>query len=252
MLERSFIVERRGVTHFHLTGTATALAGTSSTITTNTIGKCKYLAPNFKDDIFGNQKCYTNLDRGVVPGALIEVPQSSSPLDADPLEVTAVSHESPEEAGAAALLLDRDLSPPLFPVVEAQESAAAPQSSSVDFLALGVDLPAPEGGAGIPQSSSFDFLALGDALSPDLGGTEAPQSSSFDLLALDDALPLPRGAALAPVAHGLEVDPLSSLAEAVLDRERLLPLLPPPPLGQSTDMCPSSLHCNKNIKYKIV
>lgn len=175
---------------------------------------------------------YINLDRGVVPGALIDEPQSSSAPDA--LEVAAASPTG------AVLLLERDLSLPLLPVAEDQESAAAPQSSSV-FRALGVTLPAE--GAGAPQSSSFDFLVLGDDLPLDLEGTDVPQSSSFDLLALDGVLPLPRGAALAPVAQGLVLlVPLSSLAP-VLDRDLLLP---PLALGQSFDTCPSSLHCNYN------
>ena len=155
-----------------------------------------------------------------------------------------MSHESPE---GATLLLDRDpRSPPLFPVAEDQESAAAPQSSSLDLLALEVALPPAAGGAGAPQSSSVDLLALGVDLLPPRGGAEDPQSSSFDFPALGVALPL--GAALAPVAHGLlllvaEDFPQSSSAGAVLDRERLPPPPPPPPpLGQSLDICPSSLH----------
>ncbi len=139
-------------------------------------------------------------DLGDVPGAVVDEPQSSFPLEAEALEVASVSHECPE---GDTLLLARDprSPPPLLPLIKDQASAAAPQSSSLDLLALGVALPPATEGAGAPQTSTFDLLALGVDLLPPRGGARAPQSSLFDFPALGVALPL--GAELAPVAHGL-------------------------------------------------
>ena len=68
----------------------------------------------------------TNLDLGVVQDAKVDIPQSSVSLDAEALEVGSTSQESADEGVGAADLLGLDRSPPLFPVAEAQKSAAAP------------------------------------------------------------------------------------------------------------------------------
>lgn len=130
-----------------------------------------------------------NLDLGVVPGAEIEAPQLSSPslLGADAEEGASVSQESP--GGAGALLFEResrDRSPLLLLVTVAQESAAAPQSSSVDLLALGVLRPPPLGAAFAPVAQ---VLLLPEVV-------EVPQSSLADavlflLRGVDRPLPVP-------------------------------------------------------------
>ena len=211
----------------------------------------------------------TNLDLGVVPDADVDIPQSSVSLDAAALEVGSTSQESADEGVGAADLLGLDRSPPLFPVTEAQESAAAPQSSSFDLLALGVALPPPLGAAlapvahgelegvdDVPQSSEAGAaLVLETALAPVAHGEldvvdEVPQSSEAGAaLVLETAL--------APVAHGEldEVDdvPQSSEAGAVLVLARGVDRpLPDPGLGQSRAMCPSWLHCLQLKMSKLI
>lgn len=91
-------------------------------------------------------------------------------MDADALDVAATPHES-LDAGTG-VLLERDRSVSDLPVTLAQESAAAPQSSSFDdLLAIGVVRPpVPRGAALAPVAQGLLDVVELEPQSSEAGG----------------------------------------------------------------------------------
>lgn len=107
-------------------------------------------------------------DRDVVPGAVVDEPQSSSPLELEQMEFALVSKESPK---GATLLLDRDTRfPPLIPVDKVKSLAVAPKSSCFDFAVFGVALLSPRVGAGATVANGLLLLVAEDVLKSSSAG----------------------------------------------------------------------------------